>query len=163
MNESLPINCVDWYQAYAFCIWDGAFLPSDSEWNYVASGGDEQRVFPWSTPSTSATVDCSHANFIWNNMSCSGQPDSAGSRSPMGDGRWGHADLAGNLQEWTLDWAGPYGGPCVDCASLSSVGFNGRAVRGGAFDLVDVHVAAPGVDVPSDHGEDMGFRCARSP
>ncbi len=25
-NESLPINCTTWYEAYAFCIWDGGFL-----------------------------------------------------------------------------------------------------------------------------------------
>ena len=28
MHETAPINDVNWYEAYAFCIWDGAFLPS---------------------------------------------------------------------------------------------------------------------------------------
>ena len=32
-NENLPISQIDWYEAYAFCIWDGGFLPSESEWN----------------------------------------------------------------------------------------------------------------------------------
>ena len=30
-HENLPINCVNWFEAYAFCIWDGGFLPSEAE------------------------------------------------------------------------------------------------------------------------------------
>ena len=44
-NENLAtINCVNWPEAYAFCIWDGgsdggSFLPSEAEWEYAAAGG----------------------------------------------------------------------------------------------------------------------------
>ncbi len=38
-NENLPITCVNWYESYAFCIWDGGFLPSEAEWEYAAAGG----------------------------------------------------------------------------------------------------------------------------
>jgi formylglycine-generating enzyme required for sulfatase activity len=31
-KEALPIDYVSWYEAYAFCIWDGDFLPSEAEW-----------------------------------------------------------------------------------------------------------------------------------
>jgi formylglycine-generating enzyme len=37
-HENLPINCINWYEAYAFCIWDGGFLPSDAESEYAAAG-----------------------------------------------------------------------------------------------------------------------------
>ncbi|HEY8039603.1 MAG TPA: SUMF1/EgtB/PvdO family nonheme iron enzyme, partial [Polyangiaceae bacterium] len=58
-NEQRPINCVEWQEAYAFCIWDGGFLPTEAEINYAAAGGNEQRVYPWSTPPTDETIDCS--------------------------------------------------------------------------------------------------------
>ena len=104
-GEHQPINCITWYEAYAFCIWDGGFLPSEAEWNYAASGGSEQRVYPWSSPSMPTTIDCAHANYSPMGMSpCSTTgPEDVGSDSPTGDGKWGQADLSGNVWEWTLD------------------------------------------------------------
>ena len=166
-NESLPINCVTWYDAFAFCVWDGGWLPTEAELHYASSGGAEQRAYPWSNPASDVTVDCVHANYFHSPDFCtadaqSGAPDRVGARSPAGDGRWGHADLAGNVKEWVLDWSGPYSTPCDDCANLTS-GTN-KPSRGGYFGnaLTNLRAAQPSNFSPTERQEFHGVRCARS-
>lgn len=62
-TQNYPINCVNWYEAYAFCIWDGGFLPTVAEWNYAAVGGSEYRFFPWSVPPEAIAIDCTYASY----------------------------------------------------------------------------------------------------
>jgi formylglycine-generating enzyme required for sulfatase activity len=168
-NEKLPINDVNWYQAYAFCIWDGGFLPSEAEWNYAASGGSEQRAYPWSSPPSSSKIDCSYANYRSDaDASCDshriGAPDAVGSESPKGDGKYGQADLAGNVAEFTLDhWScgdvcGPYDTPCVDCSVL---GTRPPVKRGGSFED-GANALLAGSRDEGFRGVDVGFRCARA-
>jgi len=80
--------------------WDGGFLPSEAEWNYAASGGNEQRVYPWSAGPTSTIIDDSYAVYCGN--ACAVGTQNVGYR-PKGDGKFGQADLAGNLWERVLD------------------------------------------------------------
>lgn len=39
-------------------------------------------------------------------------------RKPLGNGKWGHADLAGNMFEWMLDEGPIRPGACNDCANI---------------------------------------------
>jgi formylglycine-generating enzyme required for sulfatase activity len=159
-NENRPINCVTWYEAFAFCVWDGGRLPTEAEWNFLAAGGSEQRVYPWSSPPTSTTRTCSYANYA----SCPGDTLNVGSKSPTGDGRWGHADVAGNVFEWVLDWsASAYPNPCANCSNLTS-GTN-RVLRGGSFDFVSngLYASFRGSFAPTGRPHDAGVRCVRSP
>lgn len=167
-NESLPMNCVTWYEAFAFCAWDGGFLPTESEWNYAAAGGSEQRAYPWSNPASSLTIDCSYANYYNGTAFCVNPPNGAvnrvGSESPKGDGKWGQTDLAGNVEEWTLDLVNnPYGNPCNDCANLT-VGSR-RSDRGGYFffDSTFLRTASRVSDPPNTRFPVIGVRCARAP
>lgn len=29
-SDNLPMNCLSWYEAFAFCIWDGGRLPTET-------------------------------------------------------------------------------------------------------------------------------------
>ena len=159
-NESKPVNCLDWYTAFAFCAWDGGRLPTEAEWNYAASGGSEQRYYPWSIPPNSTTIDDSYAAY------CGGtckRLQNVGSKSPKGDGRWGQSDLGGNAWEWTLDWnSSAFPMPCLDCAVVTAGSF--RNFRSGAFDDIaaTLRSATRHVYFPEYHGI-VGARCARVP
>ena len=155
-NEELPINCVSWYEAAAFCAWDGGFLPTETEWHFAASGGNAQRAYPWSIPAGSTSIDTSYANYAGDRT----RP--VGRTSPRGDARWGHADLGGNVWEWNLDWHSPtYSIPCVDCSNLSEP--PNRVIRGGSYyDAAPVLRSASRYPfLPEQRGANIGVRCAR--
>jgi formylglycine-generating enzyme required for sulfatase activity len=103
-QENLPMNCVNWYEAYAFCIWDGGFLPSESEWEYVAAGGNQQREYPWgSTDPGTANQYAVYGSYYY---------DYASSIAPVGTATlgaayWGQLDMAGEVFEWNLDGYAP--------------------------------------------------------
>jgi formylglycine-generating enzyme required for sulfatase activity len=172
-NENKPLNCVTWYEALAFCIWDGGYLPTEAEWSYAAGGGDQHRAYPWSDPDppSPTNIDCMHANYhlgFPSGMHCVngsvGGTNHVGSESPAGDGRWGHSDLAGNVWEWLLDWhADPYLLPCIDCARLT-MALHGREVRGGGYGnpAKDLRVAGRGQHPPASRNNSFGLRCARA-
>ncbi len=165
-NENLPVNCVNWWESYAFCIWDGGFLPSEAEWEYAAAGGSEQREYPWgaATPGTRSQFAIYACNYPGGSGTCVGVSSIAPvGAAPHGAGLWGQVDLAGNLWQRNLDWYATWADPCVDCAYLTESAI--RVSRGGDFGI-DVSKLVPpyrGNDQPSPRTNVIGFRCARSP
>jgi sulfatase modifying factor 1 len=182
-QENLPINDVNWYEAYAFCIWDGGFLPSEAEWAYAAAGGSQQRLFPWGwtdpgTRNQYAIYGDENGKHYYPTGTLTPNSGRAGiapvGTTTLGAGLFGQFDLAGNLMEWTLDsFRDAYVAPCADCANLTAatpqMGIaptrGGMATRGGAFfssasDLLASHRSSyPDVA----HALYNGFRCARAP
>jgi formylglycine-generating enzyme required for sulfatase activity len=168
VNDARPINNVDFYDAYAFCTWDGGFLPSEAEWNYAASGGSEQRKYPWGATDPAADTKLAIYGCYYNGTgACSGVQNIAPVGTvPAGNGKWGQSDLAGNIWEWNLDWfVNPYvSSQCTDCADLTAT--PNRAIRGSSFNwnvVAYLLTSHRDIDPVLYRHEDLGVRCARRP
>jgi formylglycine-generating enzyme required for sulfatase activity len=170
-NENLPVNCVNWYESYAFCIWDAAFLPTEAEWECAAVGGSQQLEYPWGStePGTSsqyAIYNCYYPSGSRDasSASCTGVMNIAPvGTAALGAGLWGQLDLVGNVKEWSLD-SYASGPPCTDCANLPSLA---RELHGGAFNDPSVLLNPAEYYNPflvyTFRKSNIGFRCARSP
>jgi formylglycine-generating enzyme required for sulfatase activity len=177
IQENLPIIQTSWLEAYAFCIWDGGFLPSDAELEYAAAGGAEQLPYPWGQdgpqggPTTySVAIYCCY--YPTGGPTCEpGITNIAPVGTAKGAGRWGQLDLVGEVPAWTMDWYASFVSPCTDCCYLAPT--SARSVRGGGYEAdcefaeageepLELHPTYRSQGVPS--GPDLvGVRCARTP
>jgi len=176
-SETLPMNCVNSWEAIAFCIWDGGFLPSEAEWEYAAAGGSQLRQYPW------GSTDPGSANqyAIYNCDYPSPGDASAGCPSTtfiapvgtatLGAGLWGQLDMGGEENEWVLDWytfPPKYVDPCIDCTYLTATSQN-RSMRGGYWAWPNGNLLSSNRNgFAQMNGQNRnpfvgGFRCARVP
>lgn len=173
-QESLPINCVNWWEAYAFCIWDGGFLASEAEWKYAAAGGSEQRQYPWGgtepgTDNRYAIYGCCYpaGDGSCTNDWCTGTRNIAPvGTAGQGAGVWGQLDLAGSFWEWNQDYYpndASFSGACTNCAYLKPTAT--RVVKVGNFAEGPYYLPTwlrYDYD-PANREIYLGFRCARAP
>ena len=163
-NERNPMNCMTWYEAYAFCIWDGGRLPTEAEWNFVAAHGPAQAMYPWGgsfITAERAVYQCSGDGSA--PYECTDRDIDAVGARPSGASFWGHHDLAGNVWEWTLDLSATYKNPCIDCVNLD-VGVD-HIVRGGGFSDsgADLRSYIRYAEITETRSFAIGARCVKEP
>jgi cysteine-rich repeat protein len=171
-NDTLPMNCIDWFTAFAFCIWDGGRLPTEAEWEITARWGGYEQPYPWGeSPALTNEQDYTAEYAVYN---CLGDGSAGGVCStvdilsvgskPDGASWAGVDDLLGSVSEWMLDWYAPYPtGPRMDYANVAGSGVQ-RTVRGGSWaDDADYQSTVLRMQYePTTTYAQIGFRCARS-
>lgn len=168
-GERRPMTCLSSYDAAAFCIWDGGFLPSEAEWEYAAAGGDSQRTYPWGSASPTITlasyyVDATRECMGDGVFGCTVADLVRAGSKPTGTGRWGQFELAGNALEWVLDsYVAAYPATCTNCADVRPAALG--VVRGGSFrtDAASMTTTKRVAPNKATRAADFGARCARVP
>lgn len=167
-REDHPVNCVDWFQANAYCSYRGMRLPTEEEWEYVACNGSGGRLYPWGnlSPTGLDSLGTPGVALCWSGSSagplattCPSERAGVLDRTRSDFAQVGAAsaveDLAGNVREWTIDGASP------NYATKRETAF--RVVRGGGW-FVDssptsVNAVHRSAILPVSRLPDLGFRC----
>jgi len=154
-DDDFPAVFLNWGQAKAYCEWAGGRLPTEAEWEKAARGSDG-RKYPWGENSPS----CNLANY----EGCAGAAEPVGSYL-SGASPYETLDMAGNVWEWTADWASenyyvvsPKNNP------LGPDTGDNRIVRGGAWSFKDdglVSFSRYWIQ-PELSSSDIGFRCVNN-
>ena len=168
--ECLPMNCVDGYVSFAFCIWDGGRLPTEAEWEFAAVGGGENRLFPWGSEAPSKDLAVFSCTASGTNDCAPPDIRAVGSR-PTGNGRFGHADLAGSMMERTRDVLDADFYLLADSSQPNPVSLGQDATienspsRGGSYrsNSGDLRGAQRELAYRSRSDDGIGWRCARNP
>ncbi len=166
--DTVPINCVNWYQAVAYCASVGKRLATQAEFQYEATGRGHGYTYPWGDAPD--PTDCSRAIWIGdgglNGYNGCGFPVPVGS-APLGKSLDGVLDLEGSVEEWIWDaynstesqWPPDYAGPSPDAGDPSS-----RMVRSGSW--ISPKESLDGI-APGNIGEtatytNLGIRCVKT-
>ena len=151
-----PVVNVSWWDAYVFCQWVGARLPSEAEWEYACRAGTTTRF-----SAGDSAADLARVGWFFDN---SGQRTHAAGTKPAN--AWGLFDMHGNVFEWCLDaWHEDYEGAPADGGAWSDRLAPRRVHRGGAW-LTYAEAARSayrGGWLPAERNNQLGFRVARDP
>ncbi|MDQ0291906.1 SUMF1/EgtB/PvdO family nonheme iron enzyme [Oligosphaera ethanolica] len=133
-GAALPVACVKWADAVAFCerlsakeAWVKYRLPTEAEWEYACRAGSQQEYsWHWSGEfEDEIGID----DYAWYGGNASDATHEVGTLKPN---RWGLYDMHGNVSEWCQDWAGP----CSQDRQIDpkgAVSGDQRVFRGGSY------------------------------
>ncbi|MCP3868813.1 MAG: formylglycine-generating enzyme family protein, partial [Gammaproteobacteria bacterium] len=154
-----PVVNVSWDSATAYTDWLSLQtgkryrLPSDSEWEYAARAGSEQR-FWWGNEITISRANCSGCGSLWD-----GEKTSVVGRFEPNP--FGLYDTAGNVFEWVSDcWSDNFSKAPRDGSPLEKPDCGVRVIRGGSwsFPPKEVRSANRWRDFQARRSDDTGFR-----
>ena len=126
--NSLPVENVSWNDCQTFIsrlnnlTGKNFRLPTESEWEYAARGGNRSRGYKYSGSNVLSDV-------AWYDDNSGSKTHPVGSKSPNELGLY---DMSGNVWEWCSDWYGTYSSSSQTNPTGVSSGSN-RVYRGGSW------------------------------
>jgi formylglycine-generating enzyme required for sulfatase activity len=108
-REKYPVVHIAYEDAIAYAKWAHKRLPTESEWEFAARGGEAGQLYPWGNelrPSGKWMANIYQGTFP---VQDTGEDRFAGI-APVGQfppNRYGLYDVAGNVWEWCSDWYRP--------------------------------------------------------
>lgn len=153
-DPNLPVSCVPWASANAFCLAVNKRLPREAEWENAARGTQPIK-YPWG-----GGHGCGVAATLageTTNRACSGKRPSKVGAHLGGASPYGVLDMSGNVEEWVADWYAD------SVSELSPRAGASHVLRGGGW------LSAPSLARTTSRnwgsvreaGPNVGFRCAR--
>ncbi len=151
----LPISCIPWTSAQAFCSSVGKRLPREVEWELAARGTSPIK-YPWGGGSAAGCGASVTLASDATQRSCGGKrPMKVGSHT-MGASPYGIFDMSGNVEEWVADWYGE------SVSELSPRAGASHVLRGGGWlsQPSAAKTTSRNWGSAREFGPNVGFRCA---